>query len=241
MHPFRSVLTNIARFLLCLGCALAGTSFAADAPAPAYIRTIYLVRHGAYDRTQSGDETVSKGLTPLGIAQARLVAARLRGLPVSFTSLAASTLTRARETGQVIGQALPALPLQASPLLRECVVRTRRTEAMKGKSPAELDAAEAQLNQAFATYFVPATGSDQHDILVCHANVIRYLVMKALRVDPQALDELTVAHASLTIIQVTPQGACNVRAAGDAGHIPPNLLSGLGEPDPTLEMPPSRP
>ncbi len=200
---------------------------AASAEPPAFKRTIYLVRHGEYDLKPQGDEDVINGLTPLGFSQARLIAARLRGMPVEFSSLTSSTMTRARQTAQVIGQSFPQLKLQTTPLLRECLPRTHRIEAMKGATPAELDAAEAQLNQAFATWFVPAKGAEQSDIIVCHGNVIRYFVMKALGVDPQAWLGLAVGNCSLTIIQVSPTGAFKVLAVGDVGHLPPNLQSGL--------------
>ncbi|MCU0406979.1 MAG: hypothetical protein MUE64_08435, partial [Ignavibacteriaceae bacterium] len=40
------------------------------------IRTIYLIRHGEYDQTDTTDSDIGKKLTPLGIAQARLLSAR---------------------------------------------------------------------------------------------------------------------------------------------------------------------
>ena len=233
----------VTRILLAAACWTGLTAAPETSPAPAalaapaYSRTLYLIRHGAYDSQQQGGEDVVNGLTPLGRAEARLTAARLRAMPVEFSSLTSSTMTRARETAEIIGEAFPQLKPVATPDLRECLPRTHRTEVTKGKTPAELDAAEAQLNQAFAKYFVPARGSDRHDILVCHGNVIRYLVMKALGVDPQGWLGLSVAHCSLTIIQVSPQGAFKVLAVGDAGHIPPSLLSGLGRPDPPYPAP----
>jgi serine/threonine-protein phosphatase PGAM5 len=210
---------------------------AAQAPA-GFTRTLYLIRHGNADYSVKGDETVVNGLTPLGIAQARLTAARLRGLPVKCTSLVASPLTRARETGQIIQQELQ-LPLQISPLLRECTPRTWRTEVTKGETPASLDAAEAQLNEAFARYCVPARDADQQDVLVCHGNVIRYFVTKALGVDTQAWLGMSLVNGSLTIIQVKADGSYKVLAVGDAGHIPPNLQSGLTAAEPQLVVTPA--
>jgi serine/threonine-protein phosphatase PGAM5 len=233
--------------LLSLSCAAVvaqgGPELPAASPVTAsgFTRTIYLVRHGDYDMTPQGDEDVINGLTPLGLAQARLIAARLRGVPVEFSSLTSSTMTRARETAQVIGQMFPQLKLQTTPQLRECLPRTRRVDVMKGATPAELDAAETQLNRAFATWFVPAKGADQRDIIVCHGNVIRYFVMKALGVDPQAWLGLSVAHCSLTVIQVSSTGTFKVLAVGDTGHIPPNLLSGLTKTAPELTAPKAAP
>ena len=70
-------------------------------------RTIYLVRHGQYDHADKRDEFTGRELVPLGIAQARLLAARLRAMPVRFSSLTSSTMTRARQTAQVIGREFP--------------------------------------------------------------------------------------------------------------------------------------
>jgi len=223
-------------FLLLAACLPAQTVPAVSSP-PSFTRTIYLVRHGAYDRVENGDEAVVDGLSTLGIAQARLIAARLRGMPVTFTSLTSSTLTRARQTGMIIQQSLPQLTLQTTPLLCECMPRTSRLDAMKDVPPAEIDASEAQLNQVFSTYFVPAKNAEENVILVCHGNVIRYLVMKALGVDTEAWLGFTVGNASLTIIQVTPHGSFRVLGVGDVGHIPPNLQSGLNGPDPQLVIP----
>ena len=57
------------------------------------VRTVYLIRHGDYDHEDDRDPDVGKALIPLGVAQARIVGARLRGMPVEFTSLHSSTMT----------------------------------------------------------------------------------------------------------------------------------------------------
>ena len=236
----RSLFAALVFLGLVLSARAAPPVPASAGPSPAYTRTIYLIRHGAYDMTP-GDESTANGLTPLGIAEARLVAARLRGVPVEFTSLTSSTLTRARQTAQVIGQMFPSLQLQTTPLLRETLPRVRGMDLSGQAAPADLDANEAQLNQAFATYFIPAKDRDENDIIVCHGNVIRYLVMKALGVDSQAWAGLSVAHCSLTIIQVSSSGTCKVLAVGDTGHLPPNLLSGYSRTNPELVAPASAP
>ena len=237
-NALRRIVVGSSAFLLVASFASAqpAAPAASSGTAPTFTRTIYLIRHGAYDLTDKGDEDVAHGLTPLGIAQARMVAVRLHGMPVVFTSLTASTMKRARETAQVVAQAFPQLSVEPAPLLREVTPRTWRTEITKDQKPEELDAAEAQLNQAFDKYFVPARDADQHDILVCHGNVIRYFVTKALGVDTQAWLGMSVAHCSVTIIQVTSKRTFKVLAVGDAGHIPPSLQSGLTANDPQLTL-----
>ena len=208
------------------------------APArPSFTRTIYLVRHGLNETSQKVDPAIGPGLAPLGVVQARLIATRLRGLPITFTSLTSSTMTRARQTAQIIGESFPQLPLANTPLLSECTPRTWNEEIMKNEKPAKLDAAEAQLNEAFAKFFVAATERDENDLLVCHANVIRYFVTKALGVDTKAWRNFFLANCSLTIIQVTPTGVFRVLAVGDVGHIPLTLQSGLTPTEPRLAAP----
>ncbi len=77
-------------------------------------RTIYLIRHDDYDHEDRRD--IGRGLVPLGIAQTRLVADRLRSLPDEMTSLHSSTMTRARQTAMIINEDFPKLELQQSRL-----------------------------------------------------------------------------------------------------------------------------
>ena len=225
-------------FLSFLSLIGLGPAASAQPAAAAHTRTIYLIRHGAYDVSdQSGDETTAYALTPLGLAEARLIAARLRGMPVTFDSLVSSTYTRARQTADVINQSLPQLNHETTKLLCECLPPTRVPQNRPDATPENLAAAEKQLDQAFAKYFVPATDHDRHDILVCHGNVIRYFVMKALNVDSKAWTGFNIAHCSLTIIQVRSDGSCKVLEVGDTGHLPPNMLSGQTAHDPQLVAP----
>lgn len=71
------------------------------------VRTVYLIRHGDYDHDDERVPDVGKVLVPLGVAQARIVGARLRGLPIELTSLHSSTMTRARQPALVVGEGFP--------------------------------------------------------------------------------------------------------------------------------------
>ncbi len=187
------------------------------------VRTIYLIRHGDYDHADDRDPDVGKGLVPLGVAQARLVAHRLRSMPVEWTSLHASTMTRARETAQVVAQELPHLELQTSRLLRECTPATWRQDIMAEETSADLDACQDQLEAAFTAYFTPSPAADRHDILVCHGNVIRYLVTRVLKVDPMAWLGMSIGNCSLTVVKILPDGSMKLLSYSDVGHIPPGL------------------
>lgn len=189
----------------------------------AFTRTIYLVRHGAYDQAAKVDPEVGGRLTALGIAEARLVAARLRGLPLHFNSITSSTMERARETAEIVRQSLPEVELRQSSDLSECTPRTSRP--LEGESPDEQAACARRLDHVFAERFRPATTADRNDLIVAHGNVIRYLVLKALGLDTRAWPGFSIAHASLTVIRVRADGTMSVLAVGDIGHIPPNMQS----------------
>ncbi len=211
-------------------CLLAALAVALGSPAvlPAKpegvaVRTIYLIRHGMYDYEDERDPDVGKGLVPLGVAQARLVAHRLRALPVEGTSLHTSTMRRARETAQVVADELPFLELQASPLLRECTPPTWRQDIMEEESPADLEACREQLDAAFGTFFTPSPDADRQEILVSHGNAIRYLVTRVLKVDPMSWLGMSIGNCSLTVVKVLSDGSMKLLSFSDVGHIPPGL------------------
>ena len=198
-------------------------------------RTILLVRHGEYDADPAADPKLGPHLSALGVAQAHLVGARLAALPGGIQGLHVSPLQRARDTAATIGKALPHAGFDVIEELAECTPRTRRAKAMEGEKPAELAACEARLDRVFATWFKPAAGGDRSDLFVCHGNVIRYLVTRALGVDRQAWLEMSIGHASITKVLVKPDGSMQVIAVGDVGHLPPNLQSGTSA-DPEREL-----
>jgi serine/threonine-protein phosphatase PGAM5 len=212
----------------------------AQAAEPPAMHTLILVRHGQYDAVPNGDERTGMGLSALGVAQARLAGARLAAWPQRIDGLYASPLRRARETAATIGESLPAGSRFAiDEDLAECTPPTRRTEVTAREKPADLAACQAQLDRLFARYFTPAAGGKPRtDLLVCHGNVIRSMVTRALGVDPQAWLEMSVGHASVTVIRVESDGRMKVISVGDVGHIPPGLLTGsTGDPERTLAAP----
>jgi len=185
------------------------------------VRTLFLIRHGEYDHDDESDPDVGRGLVTLGRQQARLIAARLDAMPITFTSLQASTMTRARQTAEIVAPQFPELELELHTDLRECTPPTRRQDIMDREKPQDLADCEKQLAAAFARLFQPAAGDDdENDIVVCHGNVIRWFVCKVLNVDPIAWLGMSIANCSLTIVQVRADGATKLIAFADSGHIP---------------------
>lgn len=211
--------------LLTLLLLFTGVVQAADPVVPA-VRTIVLVRHGNYLADPKIDPAIGPGLSPLGVAQAHLVGARLGALPKKFDHLYVSPMQRARDTAAVINADLPGQAVTVVDDLHECTPPMRRAKSLSGEKPDDLAACQAQLDRVFAKYFVPANGAAQADLFVCHGNVIRYLITRALAVDRAAWLEMSIGHTSITTIQIRPDGSMQVLAAGDVGHLPVNLQSG---------------
>jgi serine/threonine-protein phosphatase PGAM5 len=201
-------------------------------------RTLYLVRHGEYDHDDERDARTGKALVPLGIAQARVLGARLKAMPFEFTARLASPLTRARQTAEVIAAELPGPAFEIVDDLAECTPPTRRQDIMERESEEDLVACTEQLERLAERLLRPADSGDHRELVVCHGNVIRYLVTRALEVDPVAWLGMTVGNASLTIISFGADGHTRVTAVGDIGHLPPGLQSGLsGTPPRALVLP----
>lgn len=200
---------------------------AAESAKPATAaRNLVLVRHGHYAPDPAADPALGPGLSPLGVAQAHLVGARLAGWPVPFDALYVSPLQRARDTAATIAADFPGREFTVVDDLAECTPPTRRSEIVKDEKPEDLAACKAQLDRLFETMFKPAAGSERTEMLVCHGNVIRYLVTRALGVDTAAWLEMSIGHASMTRIRVEADGRYKVVAVGDVGHLPPNMLTG---------------
>lgn len=202
------------------------------------MRTIVLVRHGNYAADPAIPENIGPPLSPIGVAQARLAGAALMGLPVHFDHLYASPMQRARNTAAIIADDFPGRKFEVIEDLAECTPPTSRTEATKDEKPADQIACKDKLDRVFARFFKPAIAGDQADMLVCHGNVIRYLVTRALGIDTKAWLEMSVGHASITTIRIEADGRFKVIGVGDVGHIPANMRTGTtGDPARTLAIP----
>ncbi len=92
---------------------------------------------------------------------------------------------------------------------------------MADLAPGEAEACEAALAAAWERIFTPAGGdADANDLVVCHGDVIRWFVTRALDVDPTAWLGMSIANCSVTVIQVRADGSCKLVAFADSGHVP---------------------
>jgi serine/threonine-protein phosphatase PGAM5 len=230
---FSRRIPGVVRGATRLGASLAVCAFAAGAasrdapgsePPAAHVRTIYLVRHGLYEDHDTRDPERYRALTPEGREQARLTGARLAKLPGGIDAVHASPYTRARETAEIIAQALRAPPPDLSRDLRECTPPTERADVMARYRPGEPDSCRERLERAFGLYFRPSPGRDSAEVVVCHGNVIRWMTSRALGVDPALWLRMTIANCSVTTIQIRPDGRPRLVSFDDTGHLPARLV-----------------
>jgi len=81
----------------------------------------------------------------------------------------------------------------------------------------------ARIESAFRKYFyraAPDQQDDSFDIIVCHANVIRYFICRALQFPPEAWLRLGLANCSVTLLSIEANGRVVCEMMGDHGHMP---------------------
>merc|ERR1719454_708114 len=117
------------------------------------------------------------------------------------------------ETASLVSAALPSVPLSPpDSLLREgAPVRPDQQYSQDG----------ARIEAAFRKYFhraEPDQTADSYEVIVCHANVIRYFACRALQLPPEAWLRISLKHGSMTWVTIRPDGRTSIRALGEAGY-----------------------
>lgn len=231
MRPSSNVRAAMSLALLLLLAASVRTGSAAEArtaPAGKGMHYVYLIRHGFYDLdTTTTDEITHSALNALGHRQARLVGARLAKLPVRFHSLVSSNYLRARETADEISKAMR-MPVQVDTLIHECTPTADRPDWMKNHTAEEIALCDSNVSAAWRKYFGPTPDADTHDVLVCHGNVTRWFVSRAIALDTSHWSRFDIGNCSITVIAVRPDGVSRLVTYSDVGHIPVPLQTWSG-------------
>lgn len=195
------------------------------APAPA-ARTLLLVRHGHHSLDPVADPAQGPPLTAVGLDQAKLAAKRILQSGLAIDAVVASPMLRSQQTASAIVDALKGARLVTLHDLTECTPPMPPAQMTTLKNADELHACADQFDRVYDAYFRPAAGHQSAQILVAHANVIRYLVARALHMDPTAWQLFSLSHASLTTVRIEADGSMLVPGVGDIGHVPVNQRSG---------------
>ena len=226
-HSGRTALLACLFASLSLVALVRASTAETAAPSRTGMRYVYLIRHGMYDRVDSLDDRTANGLSPLGREQARLLGERLREIPVHPRLLVSSGLTRARETGDIVA-AILGVPCARDSTIEECTPPRLSDSTATAAAREEAATCAATLERAWERYMRPSAEGDAHDLLVCHANVIRWYVTRALQADPRRWISMGIANASITILAVRPDGSVRLMMYSDVGHLPVEKQTWIG-------------
>ncbi len=189
-------------------------------------RYLYLIRHGQYRYTNDGDDI----LTDTGEDQARLTARAL--LTTRVSTIYHSSMYRAEQTARIIGQVFPEAPLQPSDLLRECIPSVpSRLAAVYAVTqdrsiPTEKETMNCarRLDKAYDAFFTAPEGEGNvHELLVCHGNIIRYLVARVIEADPAIWVNMAVHNCGITTVYINAYHQATLITHNEVGHLPDAL------------------
>lgn len=191
---------------------------------PTATRNIIMIRHGQYHM-----KTPEKSLTSLGREQAVLVGKRLAESGWKFDRVITSTMPRATETASLILEQLPPLPKVTDSLLEEGAPYPPEPESPNWRPKQKKFFADgSRIEAAFRRYIhraSPKQKEDSYEIIVCHANVIRYFVCRALQFPPEGWLRMSLGNGSITWFVIRPNGNVSIRSLGDIGHLPPDKVT----------------
>jgi probable phosphoglycerate mutase len=203
-------------------------------------RFLYLVRHG--------DASPHDGpLSATGREQARLVAQRLR--PVPLAAICHGPLPRAAQTAAVIAGGFPGVPVTASELAGDYMppddgpgggpdLPARFAAFLASYTPAERAQGRELAPAARDRFFAPGpSGADTHELVVTHNFLIGWLVSLALAAPAWRWLGLNQMNAALSVIACAEGEPPRLISFNDAAHLPPELRwTGF----PAAATPPSR-
>lgn len=176
-------------------------------------RTLILLRHGQYAAEGVG------ALTPLGREQARLTGRYLESM--SIDAIWSSTLPRAKETAQIVAEVVAGARPRHTRLLREGLYT--KVEGYN-VPPSERREDRERADAAYSKFF-RKTRRDRTELVVCHGNLIRYLVCRALHLPIAKWLRMNSCHCGITRVLVRETGAVRVVSYNETAHLPVKLVT----------------
>ena len=188
-------------------------------------RIVYLIRNGQYDRDQIDPvDEISAPLNENGRRQAALTAQAIRDLRVG--GIHYSPYQQMLETAETISKAFTGVESAESRLLRQYDSLTHMPGDTLHPDVVRLLAAsqKKQLDQAFTTFFSPNTDeTEKQHVLICHGNIIRDLICKAIGVAPESWAHMMINNCSISSVAISPTGEKHLAGFNDIKHLPEAL------------------
>ncbi|KAI9911288.1 hypothetical protein PsorP6_008898 [Peronosclerospora sorghi] len=215
---------------------------------PPRTKHFILVRHGHYVNAHIPQVPDSQQvLSQMGRQQAELTGKYLgvahNRMPTRHdVFIYHSDMTRAVETATILAADFGEVSLSASSLLREGWPGTPYSTnyglcgtpiARNNRAMEELAKVDKErMGKAFNEFFTDPTktqdenNEESYSILVCHANLIRYFLCRALGVDPATTwGHFEINHCSVTRIDVCAHRPIKIIAVNETGHLPQSLIT----------------
>lgn len=210
-------------------------------------RHIYVVRHGQRLPGNAKDR-LGLGITETGKLQADFAGERFKKLKIN--AIHYSTLRRASETAKIIAQSIPKVRMQGSKLLWECIPYLPGDfitwyKANKGRISSDsvttplqmapwlglwspetpwkiIEDGFTQAQQAWGHFFRPSR-EERHEILVCHGNILRYFMVRALKAPHETWINTDINNCGISEFTVHPNGEVVLVSHNDTGHMPVSI------------------
>lgn len=191
-------------------------------------RKIYMIRHGRYNQA-----TNDHSLDPLGRKQAKEAGAYLGRKNVHFNHVYVSNMTRARQTWAQMNEhvhRLPRTPAVVTKYLQEGTLgySTPIWSTNYGDDInfwGDVARLEYIYRKIVCTAEAEVCDGQQiehsNTLIVCHANVIRYFVLRALQLPVAYWSRLNPCHSSVTSFTIKPNGVVQLDTFSD-----PHILIG---------------
>jgi serine/threonine-protein phosphatase PGAM5 len=194
-------------------------------------RYLYLVRHGNYE-SQDPDDELGGSLSALGREQADRTGEHFANFPI--TAIYGSTMRRAFETAKIISSRFRDIEVQPTRELWECIPTIPpKFEALFAIKSPELTP-DKVLEQrryadiAFDRFFVPSdTPYDEHILLVCHGNLIRYFICRVLDVNPNAWANMRTFQCGFSVVTIEDDDEIALISFNETPHLPEGFLTEL--------------
>lgn len=189
------------------------------------VRTLLFIRHGDY--FQSEGHELRGHLNPEGIKQAIYAGKRLKEMVnngLQIDKFVISTMPRAKESFEAIQQELntEGIKIETSDIIREgypCVPVPYKSRHARPEYVAFRDWPRFEAGFRSIFYRPGYQDKDTFEVYVCHANLIRYLVMRALQMPEQAWLRFSLKNASFTQLRVLSNGVVVLDFFGERGHV----------------------
>lgn len=130
-------------------------------------------------------------------------------------------MPRAKETAGIICDVFAKKRVRCSRLL--CEGMYTKVEGYD-LSPAERAEDRARADRAYAMLFKKSR-TDRTELVVCHGNLIRYLVCLALDVPYARWMRMTSHHCAITRVLVRGSGSVRLCSYNETAHLPPDMIT----------------